>query len=112
MTSPFQKDVTVMRSRLERLVDQCGYCEPDRDSAPHNHRLRIKSRVCRMVTVLGGDEKPTTALLDRLAHHATVITTKGKSHRMRKPARSRALLCPWQRRTREEQSPPRCLTRP
>jgi DNA replication protein DnaC len=24
------------------------------------------------------------ALLDRLAHHATVITTKGKSYRMRK----------------------------
>jgi len=30
------------------------------------------------------DEKLTTALLDRLAHHATVITTKGKSYRMRK----------------------------
>jgi len=34
--------------------------------------------------VFGGDEKLTTALLDRLAHHATVITTKGKSFRMRK----------------------------
>ena len=31
-----------------------------------------------------GDEELTTALLDRLAHHATVITTKGKSYRMRK----------------------------
>ena len=31
-----------------------------------------------------GDEKLTTALLDRLAHHAVVITTKGKSYRMRK----------------------------
>ena len=36
------------------------------------------------VTVFAGDEKLTTALLDRLAHHATVITTKGKSYRMRK----------------------------
>ena len=36
------------------------------------------------VTVFGGDEKLTTALLDRLAHHAAVITTKGKSYRMRK----------------------------
>ncbi len=36
------------------------------------------------VTVFGGDEKLTTALLDRLAHHATVLTTKGKSYRMRK----------------------------
>ena len=34
--------------------------------------------------VFGGDEKLTTALLDRLAHHATVITTKGKSYRMRR----------------------------
>ncbi len=36
------------------------------------------------VKVLGGDEKLCTALLDRLAHHATVITTKGKSYRMRR----------------------------
>lgn len=34
--------------------------------------------------VFGGDEKLTTALLDRLAHHATVLTTKGKSFRMRR----------------------------
>ena len=34
--------------------------------------------------VFGGDEKLTTALLDRLAHHAVVITTRGKSFRMRK----------------------------
>jgi DNA replication protein DnaC len=38
------------------------------------------------IKVFGGDEKLTTALLDRLAHHATVITTKGKSFRMRKRA--------------------------
>jgi DNA replication protein DnaC len=35
------------------------------------------------VTIFAGDEKLTTALLDRLAHHATVITTRGKSYRMR-----------------------------
>jgi DNA replication protein DnaC len=34
--------------------------------------------------VFGGDEKLTTALLDRLAHHSVVITTRGKSFRMRK----------------------------
>src|SRR5204863_8205396 len=33
--------------------------------------------------VLGGDEKLTAALLDRLAEAATIITTRGKSHRMR-----------------------------
>lgn len=36
------------------------------------------------VKVFGGDEKLTTALLDRLAHHATVIATKGRSYRMRR----------------------------
>jgi DNA replication protein DnaC len=40
------------------------------------------------VKVFAGDEKLTTALLDRLAHHATVILTKGKSFRMRKRASS------------------------
>ena len=34
--------------------------------------------------MFAGDEKLTTALLDRLAPHATVLTTKGKSYRMRK----------------------------
>ncbi len=34
--------------------------------------------------VFAGDEKLTTALLDRLAPHATVIATKGKSYRMRR----------------------------
>ena len=28
-----------------------------------------------------GDEKLTTALLDRIAHHASILTTKGKSYR-------------------------------
>jgi DNA replication protein DnaC len=28
-----------------------------------------------------GDEKRTSALLDRLAHHAHILTTKGKSYR-------------------------------
>ncbi len=31
-----------------------------------------------------GDEKLTTALLDRLAHHAHILTTKGKSYRTRR----------------------------
>lgn len=34
--------------------------------------------------VFGGDEKLTTALLDRLAETAAIITTRGKSFRTRK----------------------------
>ena len=34
--------------------------------------------------VFGGDEKLTTALLDRLGHHAHVLTTKGQSYRTKK----------------------------
>lgn len=34
--------------------------------------------------VFGNDEKLAAALLDRLAHHAEVLTTKGSSYRMRK----------------------------
>ena len=34
----------------------------------------------------GGDEKLAAALLDRLAETATVVTTKGKSFRMRRRA--------------------------
>jgi DNA replication protein DnaC len=40
--------------------------------------------------ILGGDEKLTTALLDRLADNAAVITTRGKSFRMRKRSGSAA----------------------
>ena len=36
--------------------------------------------------VFGDDEKLTLALLDRLGHHATVFTTRGRSFRMRRRA--------------------------
>lgn len=37
--------------------------------------------------VFGGDEKLATALIDRLAHHSTIITTKGGSNRLKKQKR-------------------------
>jgi len=39
-----------------------------------------------------GDEKLTTALLDRLAHHADIITTKGESYRTRRRSGARKSL--------------------
>ena len=50
----------------------------------------VNSRVSTLVTTnlafaewvqVFGDEKLTTALLDRLAHHAHILATKGKSYR-------------------------------
>lgn len=39
-----------------------------------------------------GDEKLTTALLDRLAHHADILTTKGDSYRTRRRSGARESL--------------------
>ena len=56
------------------------------------------------VKVFAGDEKLTTALLDRLAHHATVIATKGKSYRMRKRTTKEE-----KRKTNQEQPLPKTV---
>lgn len=42
------------------------------------------------VQVFGGDEKLTTALLDRLSHHAHILTTRGASFRRQKQSRKEA----------------------
>lgn len=41
------------------------------------------------VQVFGGDEKLTTALLDRLSHHAHILTTRGASFRRQKQSRTK-----------------------
>jgi hypothetical protein len=46
MTSPFQKDITVMRSRHGPIAIERPHCMGNRDSAPHNNLLRIKP-TCR-----------------------------------------------------------------
>ena len=53
--------------------------------------MRLRRRMLRTTNlnfsewprVFGGDEKLTAALLDRLAEAATIITTRGRSYRMR-----------------------------
>ncbi len=73
-----------------RAASCSSICSPTAMSAaPDGHH---QPHLADWVTVFAGDEKLTTALLDRLAHHAAVLTTKGKSYRMRK------------RRTRQEPS--------
>jgi DNA replication protein DnaC len=92
--------LTRLQQRLFRvdvlIVDELGFVPFDRVGGELLFNLladRYERRAtvvtsnlafAEWVTVFAGDEKLTTALLDRLAHHATVLTTKGKSYRMRK----------------------------
>ena len=94
------RELTRLQQRLLRvdvlIIDELGFVPFDRVGGELLFNLitdRYERRAtvvttnlafAEWVTVFGGDEKLTTALLDRLAHHATVITTKGKSYRMRK----------------------------
>ena len=78
------------------IVDELGFVPFDRTGGEllfHLLAERYEKRsvlltsnlaFAEWVKVFAGDEKLTTALLDRLAHHATVIATKGKSYRKRK----------------------------
>lgn len=86
--------------RLERIdvliLDELGFIPFDRSGGEllFNVITQRYGRRCTVVTtnlafaewpkVFGGDEKLTTALLDRLGEHATVVTTRGKSYRMRR----------------------------
>lgn len=94
------KELGRYQRRLERvdllICDELGFVPFDRKggellfnalAARHGRRsVLITSNLAfgEWPRVFGGDEKLTTALLDRLAEQATVITTKGKSYRMRK----------------------------
>lgn len=94
------RELTRLQQRLRRvevlIIDELGFVPFDRVGGELLFNLitdRYERRAtvvttnltfAEWVTVFTGDEKLTTALLDRLAHHATIITTKGKSYRMRK----------------------------
>jgi DNA replication protein DnaC len=93
------RELTRLQQRLLRVdvlvIDELGFVPFDRVGGELLFNLitdRYERRAtvvttnltfAEWVTVFAGDEKLTTALLDRLAHHAAVITTKGKSYRMR-----------------------------
>ena len=93
------RELTRLQQRLLRvevlIVDELGFVPFDRVGGELLFNLltdRYERRAtvvttnlafAEWVTVFAGDEKLTTALLDRLGHHATVLTTKGKSYRMR-----------------------------
>ncbi len=95
-----QRELTRLQRRMRRvdllILDELGFVPFERTGGELLFNL-VADRYERksvLVTsnlafsewpkIFGGDEKLTTALLDRLAHHAAVITTKGKSFRMRR----------------------------
>jgi DNA replication protein DnaC len=95
-----ERTVGRLMRRLERIdvvvLDEVGFVPFDRAggellfnvlSARHGRRSLVVTTnlaFSEWPKVFGGDEKLTTALLDRLGERATIITTRGKSYRMRK----------------------------
>lgn len=93
-----QRELSRLQAKLMRIdlliVDELGFVPFDRIGGELLFNV-LADRYERRSTIVTsnlafsewvqvfGDEKLTTALLDRLSHHATVLTTKGASYRTR-----------------------------
>ncbi len=97
-----ERTLTLLHRRLRRadllILDELGFVPFERaggellfDLLSERHEVRSTMITTNLsfgewVQVFG-DEKLTTALLDRLGHHAHVLTTRGSSYRTRKRGR-------------------------
>lgn len=97
-----QRDLGRIERKIQRadvlILDELGFVPFDRQggellfnvfSQRHQRRSTVVTTnlaFSEWPTAFGGDDKLTAALLDRLAETATVVTTKGKSFRMRRRA--------------------------
>lgn len=98
-----KRELGRLQARLRRvellILDEVGFVPFDRAGGELLFNLladRYERRRAVVITtnlafaewprVFADDEKLTTALLDRLAERATILTTRGKSYRMRRRA--------------------------
>lgn len=95
-----QKELGRYQRRLERvdvlILDEVGFVPFERQggellfnllSARHGRRsiiITTNLAFSEWPKVFGSDEKLTLALLDRISEHSAIITTRGKSYRMRR----------------------------
>jgi len=93
------RDLLTLRRKLLKvrllIIDELGFVPFDRTGGELLFNVlseRYERRSTLVTTNLAfsewvsvfGDEKLTVALLDRLSHHAHILTTKGKSYRRRR----------------------------
>jgi DNA replication protein DnaC len=101
----------LLRQRLRRyigpsllIIDEVGYTRLSPEQAHHFFELvaaryehgsiivTSNTSFAGWGTLLGGDEVLATALLDRLLHHAEVISVNGRSYRMKERQADRSCL--------------------